>query len=383
MQGPARPPPSLAHRHHRAAADAGCRRRHRPVAAAVRRRASRRTARPLQANPHYRDGAFVNPLPPAPATPWPTCAHLLAGQFVGDEVRVPPAPLPLVSVDARGAAACTRPRPACARSGSAMPASTSRSTACACWSTRCSRSTRRRSPFGPRRFHPPPIALDDLPKIDAVLITHDHYDHLDMRDGAAPGASRLDVLRAARHRRAPASAGACREAQIRDLEWWQEHRSAACASSRRRRATTRAAGSPTATRRCGRSWAVIGASHRFYVSGDTGYSDHFARIGEQLGPFDLAFVKIGAYGPGAPWLDIHMSAEDAVRARTATCARAACSRCTGPPSTSPSTPGTSRSGARSRRPRRTRASSCVTPRIGEMVDADQPFPSTPWYLLRP
>ena len=59
---------------------------------------------------------------------------------------------------------------------------------------------------------------------------------------------------------------------------------------------------------------MIGARHRFYVSGDTGYSDHFRAIGEQFGPFDLAFVKVGAYGPGAPWLDIHMSAEDAVRA---------------------------------------------------------------------
>ena len=71
------------------------------------------------------------------------------------------------------------------------------------------------------------------------------------------------------------------------------------------------------------SWAVIGSRHRFYVSGDTGYSDHFHEIGERVGPFDMAFVKIGAYGPGAPWLDIHMAPEDAVRAHRDVRAQAA------------------------------------------------------------
>jgi L-ascorbate metabolism protein UlaG (beta-lactamase superfamily) len=122
---------------------------------------------------------------------------------------------------------------------------------------------------------------------------------------------------------------------------------------------------------------VIGARHRFYVSGDTGYSDHFRAIGEQFGPFDLAFVKVGAYGPGAPWLDIHMSAEDAVRAARDVRARRLF----------PEHWGTFNLAfhAWDEPIRRTVAAAranqveVVTPRIGEIVDADAPFASSAWW----
>ena len=84
-----------------------------------------------------------------------------------------------------------------------------------------------------------------------------------------------------------------------------------------------------------------------YLSGDTGDSEHFARIGAPFEPFDMAFVKIGAHGPGALWLT-----------------------------------STSRS-----RTRGARASSTVNqveqaaPHISEVADADRPFTSTPWYLM--
>src|SRR4029453_4246110 len=61
------------------------------------------------------------------------------------------------------------------------------------------------------------------------------------------------------------------------------------------------------------SWSVIGPQHRFFYSGDTGYAKLFKDIGARLGPFDLAFIKIGAYGPGASWADIHMPPEQAVQ----------------------------------------------------------------------
>ena len=56
------------------------------------------------------------------------------------------------------------------------------------------------------------------------------------------------------------------------------------------------------------------AAHRFFYSGDTGYGAHFREIGERFGPFDMSFIKIGAYGPGAAWTDIHMTPESAVQA---------------------------------------------------------------------
>ena len=123
---------------------------------------------------------------------------------------------------------------------------------------------------------------------------------------------------------------------------------------------------------------MLGPRHRFVYSGDTGYSTHFREIGERLGPFDLAFVKIGAYGPGAAWSDIHMPPEQSVQAHR---------------------------DVRARRMfpvhwstfnlayhdwdepiRRTVAEAgrtgvdVVTPRLGEWVDADQDFASTPWWL---
>ena len=168
-------------------------------------------------------------------------------------------------------------------------------------------------PVGPRRFHPPPIALADLPPIDAVLISHDHYDHLDMDAVRAPGRARRAVLRSAGHRRSSRTLG--RAAGARSTNWngGSSARSAACKSSARPRATTRAAACATAARRCGRAGRCVGPQHRFFYSGDTGYSTHFQEIGSRLGPFDIAFVKIGAYGPGASWFDIHMPPEQAVQ----------------------------------------------------------------------
>lgn len=125
------------------------------------------------------------------------------------------------------------------------------------------------------------------------------------------------------------------------------------------------------------SWSVIGAHHRFFVSGDSGYSEHFAAIGQQFGPFDLAFVKVGAYGPGAPWLDIHMSAEDAVRAARDVHAKRLF----------PEHWGTFNLAfhAWDEPIRRTLAAAralgveVVTPRVGEIVDADAPFASSAWW----
>ena len=194
-----------------------------------------------------------------------------------------------------------------------MPASTSRSTGCACCSIRFSPSAYRPSSIGPKRFHPPPIALADLPKIDAVLVSHDHYDHLDMvtvQHLAALG-TRFFV---------PLGIGAHLErwgvplAQIEEMEWWQKKTlgTVEFVCTPTRHYSGRGLGDRSAT--LWSSWSVLGPRHRFFYSGDTGYGKHFQEIGSRLGPFDLAFVKIGAYGPGQSWIDIHMPPEDAVQA---------------------------------------------------------------------
>lgn len=327
-----------------------------------------------RASPLHRDGAFVNPLPPAAYT-WAYARELFNGQFFGNEMREPPAPIPVVPV----AAASLR---------SAPPTPGLR----AFWIGHASVYveldgvrllidpvfSEHASPFafGPKRFHPPPIALAELPPIDGVLITHDHYDHLDMR--TVQHLARGDTVFFV-----PLGIGAHLErwgvppARIRDMEWGQEQalRGVRIASTPSRHYSGRRLGDRNAT--LWTSWSVLGAKHRIYVSGDTGYSDHFGKIGAQFGPFDLAFVKVGAYGPGAPWLDIHMSAEDAVRAAADVRARR----------TVPVHWGTFNLAfhAWDEPIRRTLAAAraarveVVTPRIGETIDADAPFTSTAWW----
>jgi L-ascorbate metabolism protein UlaG (beta-lactamase superfamily) len=327
-----------------------------------------------RANPLYGDGAFANPPPPAPARTSGDALRMLGNQLGGDEVRVPPSTLPVVAVDAK-ALQSTPPSPGLR----------------AFWIGHASVYveldgvrllvdpvfSEYASPFdlGPRRFHRPPIALADLPPIDAVLITHDHYDHLDMT-----AAQELARRGAAFH--VPLGIGAHLErwgvpaARIREYEWWQEQalRGVRIVSTPTRHYSGRG------LNRNGTlwtSWSVIGARHRFYVSGDTGYADHFRAIGEKLGPFDLSFVKVGAYGPGAGWADIHMSAEDAVRAHRDVRARRMV----------PVHWATFNLAfhAWDEPIRRTLAAAqehkaeVLTPRIGEMMDADRPFSSTAWW----
>jgi L-ascorbate metabolism protein UlaG (beta-lactamase superfamily) len=327
-----------------------------------------------RANPLYHDGRFVNPLPPASYT-WADVRALIQGQFLGDEVRVPPAPLPIVTV-----------APERLRGPSPNPGLR------AFWIGHASVYVELdglrllidpifsdyASPFamGPKRFQPPPIALADLPPIDVVLITHDHYDHLDM--GTVQQLARGNTVFCV-----PLGIGAHLERwgvapqRIVELEWGQEHapRGVRIVSTPSRHYSGRRLGDRNAT--LWTSWSVIGARHRFYVSGDTGYSDHLRAIGERFGPFDLAFIKIGAYGPGAPWLDIHMSAEDAVRAARDVKARRMV----------PVHWGTFNLAfhAWDEPIRRTLAAAqasgvdVVTPQLGEWVDADQPFASTAWW----
>ena len=135
-----------------------------------------RLARAL-ANPQYRDGRFVNLEPEAPSTT--SLIDYTVRQFSGDEVREPPAPIPVSAVDKTALAATPPPSGLRAfwigHSSTYVEIDGLRILLDPVFAERVSPL-----PVGPRRFHAPPIALADLPRIDAVLISHDHYDHLDM-----------------------------------------------------------------------------------------------------------------------------------------------------------------------------------------------------------
>ena len=327
----------------------------------------------MQANPHFHDGRFVNDQPPAAYT-FAEVRALAEGQFLGDEMRVPPTPIPIVRVDPQALKAAPKPGLRTFWIGHAsvyVELDGVRMLVDPIFSEYA-------SPFelGPRRFHPPPIALAELPKIDAVLITHDHYDHLDMPtvQQLARGGTRFFVpLGIGAH----LAAWGVPEAQITDLAWWQEAtlRGVRIVSTPSRHYSGRSLADKDS--KLWTSWSVLGAKQRFYVSGDTGYSDHFAKIGERLGPFDLAFMKIGAYGPGRPWLDIHMTPEESVRGHVDVGARRmfpvhwgtfnlAFHEWNEPIRRAVAAAGASRV-------------ELVTPGVGEWVDADLPFASTAWY----
>lgn len=172
------------------------------------------------------------------------------------------------------------------------------------------------SPFpgiGPRRFHPPPIALGDLPNIDAVVISHDHYDHLDMPtiQHLSSKGSRFFV---------PLGVGAhlqewgVPESRIVELDWWESAQlgSLTMTCTPAQHYSSRGIFDYKAT--LWSSWSIAVGEQRVFYSGDTGFSDHFQLIGNRLGPFDLSIVRIGQYGPGASWIYSNMTPEDAVQA---------------------------------------------------------------------
>ena len=163
---------------------------------------------------------------------------------------------------------------------------------------------------GPKRFHPPPLAMEHLTGIDAVVISHDHYDHLDM-------ATVRQLAQGGTHFYVGLGIGAHLErwglpdAQIHEMAWW-DHADVKgvrihCAPARHYSGRKSMNNSTLWA-----SWMLQGPSRSVYFSGDTGYASHFGAIRQRLGAPDVALMKVGAYG--STWLDIHMDPEAAVRA---------------------------------------------------------------------
>jgi L-ascorbate metabolism protein UlaG (beta-lactamase superfamily) len=169
------------------------------------------------------------------------------------------------------------------------------------WGERC-------SPFpfaGPRRLHPAPLPLGDLGAVDVVVISHDHYDHLDMptiRQLAGTDtvfAVPLGVGAHLEHWGVP-------EDRLRELDWHETAKvgGLTLTATPARHFCGRALRNPQHT--LWASWSVAGPEHRIYHSGDTGYFTGFREIGERHGPFDLTMIQMGAYDEEF-WPDIHMT----------------------------------------------------------------------------
>ncbi len=164
---------------------------------------------------------------------------------------------------------------------------------------------------GPKRWYSPPLQLDELPEIDAVLISHDHYDHLDHPTILAL-ADRIPKFIA------PLGVGAHLEywgvapEKIVEVDWWQELTVGAIqvAAVPSRHASGRQVFDQNATLWAG--YALIGKERRAYFSGDTGMFDALKDIGDRYGPFDVAMIEVGAYHRA--WPDWHIGPEQAIEA---------------------------------------------------------------------
>lgn len=165
-------------------------------------------------------------------------------------------------------------------------------------------------PFVGKRFQKPVLELRELPSIDYVVISHDHYDHLDK-----------DTIRFFRDKKArfvtPLGVGdylvdwGISSERIVEVDWWQSYQVtglefvATPAQHESGRGLRK-------NRTLWASWVILGAKAKVFYSGDTGYDTHFKEIGAKYGPFDIAFMETGQYHPRFP--EGHLLPEDGVKA---------------------------------------------------------------------
>ena len=175
--------------------------------------------------------------------------------------------------------------------------------------------SQRAGPFnllGPRRVRQPAVRFDDLPPISTVLLSHNHYDHCDLRT-LRMIAKRFDplVVTPLGNARVVRSTGIRR---IEELDWWQQ------ATSTSLPITLTPAHHFSARTPFDRNRALWGGfvlqvgDKRIYFAGDTAYASFFPHIGKRLGPFDLALLPIGAYEPRWFMQSVHMNPAEAVQA---------------------------------------------------------------------
>lgn len=168
--------------------------------------------------------------------------------------------------------------------------------------------------IGPKRFFAPPLALDDLPPLDVIIVSHDHYDHLDSKTIKYFGDKQVHFI---------TPLGVCDilknfgilENYIHEVDWGDSVMIGSCNITATPTRHFSGRGIFNRNETLWASFVIKGPQHNIFFGADSGWFPGFADIGEKFGPFDLTMLEIGAYGHN--WPDIHMGPDNASNAHIA------------------------------------------------------------------
>src|SRR5580692_6040620 len=177
------------------------------------------------------------------------------------------------------------------------------------WGPRASPS----SLAGPKRFQPVPVSLDEMPPVDLVIVSHDHYDHLDyptIRELAKLDVPFVTSLGVGAH----LEAWGVDAQRIVELDWWESHQvpNSGLIVTAAPSQHFSGRGLKDRNRTLWSSFVIRGERHAVFFSGDTGLTTEYQTIRDRLGPFDLVMLEVGALHPA--WGDMHLGPENALKA---------------------------------------------------------------------
>jgi L-ascorbate metabolism protein UlaG (beta-lactamase superfamily) len=264
----------------------------------------------MKSSARYANGTFHNSAPVSPGLKKGSAAPTISEFLCGGQRRTPPGPLPSISPLSHWAQPPETGLRATwlGHSTVLLEIDGLRVLTDPVWGERASPVTF----AGPKRFQPIPVPIKALPPLDVVVVSHDHFDHLDYP--TILELAQLDVPIVT-----SLGVGAHLEAwgvppeRIIELDWWER-------TELRAGLTVEAAPSQHFSGRAlhGRNltlWSSLvirGPRHAVFFSGDTGLTPEYTEIRERLGPFDLVMLEVGAFHPA--WGDIHLGPENALRA---------------------------------------------------------------------